>query len=385
MKLKYIFVFLLLLVPVFLFGQTPVNETDFQKAVDWLQGGSVLEDWFMKAFLKDYKQVVMSKWDSYTGIARAIGAVATLLYFGQKAFEMMTGGKIEIMPLMRPFALLMVIAFWTQFIGIVSAPMDAIASQASNQYHQSVTGINQLRAKRNLMQMQVIDAMFEFSADNEIAAEAGKKSFLDGIVDAVSGAVNSAIENVMKPIMKFKLKMQVGIQLIMTQLLELLALWILRICVYGIFLIQIIYSGVLIMLGPLAVAFSIFPMFKDSFGHWLARFISVQFYVIVAFVILTITSTIQEFAFKAEIGRYSEIISDSGALVNAEKMLFLSANGIISFGMVIISFLISGVAILTTPTVSTWIITTTGLGGAINTLTRSGKAVASGGTSLITK
>lgn len=381
-KNKYFFLLLFLLIPTLLFSQ---SSTDYEKAVEFLQGGNILEDWFMKAFLKDYKSLIMSQWSSYTDIARLIGGVAAMVYFGQKSFEMMTGGKWEIMPLLRPFGLLMVIIYWSSFVNFISIPFDLLANKSSKQYEASVGNINQLRAQRHKMQMQMIDGMFDYSADNEIAAEQGKKGWFDTAVDAIGDAVDKAIDVVVKPIVKLKQKFNISLQLVMTQLLELLALWILRLCVYGIFLIQMVYSGVLIILGPIAVSFSIFPAFKDSLNTWIARFISVQFYVTVAFIILTVTSTLQDFALTAEIQRYSEIIDSSGNIIDVQKMMFINSNGILSFGTVIVSFLVSAIAILTTPTVSTWIVSSTGLGGAVNTMSRAGRAVATGGKSILLK
>lgn len=384
MKRKILITSAVLLIPIVLFSQEqPPNSEDIEKAVQFLQGGNIIEDWFMKAFLVDYRKVVMSKWTAFTDIARAIGGVAALVFFAQKSYEMMTGGKMQIMPLLRPFGLLFIILFWTEFISIVEAPMNLIANKASTQYHESTLGINELRIKRAFLQKSAIEHLFEEAAKNEIAVESGKKTFMDNLKDMATGAVKKGFDLVVHPMIKFKLKMQIGLQMIFTQLVELLALWILRICVYAIFLIQIIYSGVLIMLGPIAVAFSIFPMFRDSFATWLARFISVQFYVVVAFIILTVCNTIQDFALTAEIGRYQEMVTETGALADRDKLFFLASNGLISFGMVIVSFLISGIAILTTPTVSTWIVTSTGLGGAVNTLSRGAKAAATGGKSIV--
>ena len=45
---------------------------------------------------------------------------------------------------------------------------------------------------------------------------------------------------------------------------------ILRVAVYTIFAVQIIYTGIMIMLGPFSVAMSILPTFRESFATWLA-------------------------------------------------------------------------------------------------------------------
>src|SRR3546814_10279885 len=80
--------------------------------------------------------------------------------------------------------------------------------------------------------------------------------------------------------------MQVSLQLLATAIMETLAVWILRICVYIIFIVQVIYSTVLIILGPFSVAMSILPAFRDSFSTWIARFISVNLYAGIAYLVM---------------------------------------------------------------------------------------------------
>lgn len=50
--------------------------------------------------------------------AQALAAIFMLLYFGVESFKMMSGDKkLEIIPLLRPFALGLVLMFWIPFIG----------------------------------------------------------------------------------------------------------------------------------------------------------------------------------------------------------------------------------------------------------------------------
>src|SRR5690606_41838807 len=67
------------------------------------------------------------------------------------------------------------------------------------------------------------------------------------------------------------LKMQLQFQLWVTQLLDFLGLIILRLSVYVILTMKIIYMAILAMMGPIAVGFSILPAFRDSFNSWIDR------------------------------------------------------------------------------------------------------------------
>jgi len=166
-------------------------------------------------------------------------------------------------------------------------------------------------------------------------------------------------------------------QLLFTQLLELCGTWILRIAVYIIFMIQIIYSSILIILGPFSVSVSILPAFHDSFSTWIARFVSVNLYSGIAYLIMYLCGLMQEYALQSEISKYQELVGTNGAAADMVKMAAFSANGILSFGTVIIVFIIGAICMFTVPSISTWIISTSGVTSATSSAGRAAGAVQS--------
>src|SRR3546814_20394527 len=105
--------------------------------------------------------------------------------------------------------------------------------------------------------------------------------------------------------------MQVSLQLLATAIMETLAVWILRICVYIIFIVQVIYSTVLIILGPFSVAMSILSAFRDSFSTWIARFISVNLYAGIAYLVMCVGSLFQRYVLE---DRKSVVSGRSGSV-----------------------------------------------------------------------
>jgi hypothetical protein len=164
-------------------------------------------------------------------------------------------------------------------------------------------------------------------------------------------------------------------QLLFTQLLELLGIWILRIAVYVIFMLQIIYSSILVILGPFAVSVSILPAFRDSFSTWIARFVSVNLYSGIAYLIMYLVGLMQEYAMTSEISKYQELVGQNGTSANLQQMAWFAGNGILSFGTVIIVFLIGAICMFTVPSISTWIISTSGISSAASTFGRSSGVV----------
>ena len=126
------------------------------------------------------------------------------------------------------------------------------------------------------------------------------------------------------------------------------------------------------MLGPISVATSILPMFRDSFQTWIARFISVNLYLTIALIIMFIGGIFQEFAMESEILRFQEVVDRQGNMLEdaGAKILYFLGSGILSFGVVIITFLVTAICMTTVPSISTWVISTSGVNSAISTIGR---------------
>jgi len=378
MKLKILFLVLLIatmvLVPAAMFAQADTSQPaseEMQKALDWAQGGKLFDDWFMDAFLSGWKDIIWSEFDTFIDLARVIAGFMTLLFFAGRSYEMLTGEKKwEILPLLRPFALTMIILYWGPFVQLVSFPTDILASAMRQKQELQQEEVNNLRYIRAEYQYAMVDQLYNYSAQTELAAEQSK-SFLEDPLGTMGRSIKQGVESVVAPVLELKQKLQLGIQLAMTQGMEALALVILRVAVYTIFAVQIIYTGIMIMLGPFSVAMSILPTFRESFATWLARFISVNLYLTIALMIMFVGGIFQEFAMQSEIDRYAEIVTRDGTLISIEKLMFLKLNGLLSFGTVIISFLMTAICMTTVPSISTWIVSTGGASSAVSTMGRS--------------
>jgi hypothetical protein len=347
---------------------SPVNVSDsFKETFNFLQGNGVYEDGMMH-FLKAMKETIWTHYDAFIADAQALSAIFMLIFFSIKAYEMMSGDKhLEIMPLLRPFGLVLVILWWSAFTRVVAYPTDLVENKTEALFNDSQTEVNDLRIQRAQLMVNVADSLMSIQAQTEIASnEAG--TWYQKAWDSVKSTVKDGFAQVWNPIIELRNRMQVSMQLLLTSLLETVALWFLRLCVYLIFIIQIIFSTILIILGPFSVAISILPAFRDSFTTWVARFISVNLYSGIAYLVMYVASLFQRYAMEAEITRYQALLTTSGD--NLEKLGWLAGNGILSFGMVIVTFLIGGLTMLTVPSISTWIVSTSGITSAASTMGR---------------
>jgi hypothetical protein len=354
----------------------PAGNISNSKTLEYLQGDGVYETGVM-VFLKGLKDSVWTHFDLFISDAKALAAIFMIIYFAIKSYEMMVGDKrMEIMPLLRPFGLAMIILWWGTFVKMIAFPTDLVANQTEQMFESEQTIVNNLRLNRANLMLAVANSLYSFQAQTEVA-EKESDTWYGQAWDSVTSTVKQGISTVVSPLIELKNRLEIGMQLLFTQLLELLGIWILRLAVYIIFMLQIIYSTILIILGPFAVSVSILPAFRDSFSTWIARFVSVNLYSGIAYLIMYIVGLMQEYALTSEISKYQELVGQDGLSANLEKMAWFAGNGILSFGTVIIVFLIGAICMFTVPSISTWIISTSGISSAASTFGRSAGTVMS--------
>lgn len=354
----------------------------FQDTFNFLQGNGVYEEGVMH-FLRGMKDTMWTHFDVFIADAQALAAIFMLISFAIRSYDMISGDKkLEIMPLLRPFGLAMVIIWWSAFTRVIAYPTDIIAAKTEALFDTGQLQVNALRIKRADLMIKIADQLTTIQAQTEVAQKEAD-SWYGKAWESVTSTVKEGFTNVWNTVTQLKNRMQVGLQLLLTFTLETLALWILRICVYIIFMIQIIYSTILIILGPFSVSTSILPAFRDSFSSWIARFVSVNLYSGIAYLVMHISSLFQQYAMEAEITRYEQLLATSGDTL--EKMGWFASNGILSFGIVIISFIIGGLTMLTVPSISTWIISTSGITSAVSTVARNSSAAWRTASKIVTK
>lgn len=81
--------------------------------------------------------------------AQALAAIFMLLYFGVESFKMMSGDKkLEIIPLLRPFALGLVLMFWIPFINLISYPGEVLTAQSKAMFTNQLDEVELLSRNR---------------------------------------------------------------------------------------------------------------------------------------------------------------------------------------------------------------------------------------------
>lgn len=297
---------------------------------------------------------------AFVGDAQALAAIFMLLYFGLESFKLMTGDKkLEMMSLLRPFALGLVLMLWvipgkekdSGFVGVISYPGQVLTAQAKGLYEDQLLNVEMLSRNRYALIDSVAMELMQTSLEVERAEnEAKDKKWYEFGIDF--SAIGDKLAGLyVYVIAKFKM--------IMFNIIEFLVVTFWQVCTYFVFFIQIIFTGILVALGPLAFAFSVLPAFRDAYIQWLARFVSVSLYSCIGYIVLYLSLIVMEYGIEREIEILEYALSNEAAFV---MYVAMTSGGVNSF---ILTAILGGLGMLTIPFVSTWIVSTTGIGQAV--------------------
>ncbi|WP_051017844.1 hypothetical protein [Pontibacter sp. BAB1700] len=114
------------------------------------------------------------------------------------------------------------------------------------------------------------------------------------------------------------------------------------------------------------------PGFRDSYLTWIARYISVGLYSGLGYIVMSISFVLVKYGLMKEIDILKAVLGNEEMFIAYVSF----PSGSISF--YIVSLIVGGLAMLTIPIISTWIVHTTGVGNAIGTMA-GGAAKAAGG------
>lgn len=380
--IKSILPLMLLFVPFILSAQ-PHDDEYYAKAVEFVQGKGVIEEWFTEKFMPLYEDHMKDEWDSLISIGQAIAGLAALLYLGNIGWQMMAGEREwDIIPMLRPFAIALVLANWVAFTDVIRLPLKAMTEFTKDGFEETQINLAMTRMVRFKKQQQVIDVVYE-ERGRLMAEMEQQKAGNEVMADKGLDIIGSGISNIMSGFYETYLRFQISFQLAMGSMLENLGLVILRVCVYAIFFIQLIFSSILIIVGPIAIGLSVFPMFASSFSTWVARFININLYQFMAYIVLKIGSLLQTFAYEAEIDRYNQMIFEDGTIKSESLILMFSGSGIMSFLLVVVCFIISGIGVLCVPTLANYVVSAGSNSGMMSKAKAAGKAIATKGGSLL--
>ena len=301
---------------------------------------------------------------SFTGIARMIAATLTLIYFGSEAFKIMTGEKnFEIMPLLRPFGILLIIMFWGSFLNMMDAPLNQIHNAGKSMYMAKIATIDNLNKQRTSLQDSLLVQVTIKNEEIRNATKDEERGFFKKI-GADMSALWARVET-------WALMQVAKIRQFFFNVIETCVQVLWQAMVYLMLFLRLIFRGVLGIIGPLSLDLSILPMFRGAFSQWVAKYITVNLYGCITYIMLTLASAVIQYSIETDVDVLRQANVDDTAL--AMQTIFNTGfvNGFLP------AMLMSIFAILQVPKLADWVVQS-GAPGAVSGF--AGSAASAAGT-----
>ena len=278
-------------------------------------------------------------------MARAIGGIATFLYISKRIYEqLIADNPISMLPLLRPFALVLVITFWGPFVNLLMVPTKGLTKLSEAVYANKKHIVAQrLRDKQNAILSTDLPSFYE-NQEKEAALWDKGINMLLTTYNIVSGR---ALAN------QIDFYVMDGVRQLLESFFEAV--------VYLIAFLRTIFCVLLVIFGPLVFAISIFDGFQDNYLQWIARFVNVNLYLPIAMLILSLVQEVLIYVLESEIA----VINSS--LIYQPSLFFVS-------NLVVPLCGIAG--LLMVPKIASWIVQASGTGSGGGRLFRTAATIA---------
>jgi hypothetical protein len=314
----------------------------------------MLLDQDMLDLIEGLYDTMSNKHMQYVVFSQMLCALFMFLAFSMEAFKMMVGDKkLEIMPLLRPFALSMVIMFWGSFVEIIKKPAALLAEGERASFYKGLEKLEKESRQRYALIDEVGKKLVETSAETERAA-----AQMNNTTTGDFFGIGESLDKLWDKLKGYYLLVVSKFRYIGQQLIEFMAVTFFQVCTYIVFFLQAIFGSILIILGPISFAFSILPGYRDAYLNWIARFISVSLYSVIAYLVLNMAIEVVRLGILQELAALNQVKDDPEAFV----MYVATSSG--SMGNFIVAILVAAIGMLTIPSISTWIISTSGVTNA---------------------
>jgi conjugative transposon TraJ protein len=225
-------------------------------------------------------------------MARAIGGIAAFFYISKRIYEeLIADNPISLLPLLRPFAFVLVLSFWGVFVNLLMVPTKGLSSLSESIYADKKHIVAQkLEEKQNAMLAADLPV---FYVNEEKEAALWDKG-INILLTSYNIMTGRAIRN----------QINFYIMDAVRQLLE----SVFEAIVYLIAFLRTIFCVLLVIFGPLVFALSIFDGFQDNYLQWIARFINVNLYLPIALLILALVQEVLIYMLEWEINKINSML-----------------------------------------------------------------------------
>lgn len=294
----------------------------------------------LQAVLTQVYDTMIANCAELIGVSSAIAGLGTLWYVaGHIWVDIAEARPVNVRPLFRPFLIALAISFFPSVIGILNGVLqptvDGTSALAGNA-NQAVATL--LQEKQQVLQQSTEWQMYTGAAGS---GNLDKWEQLSGEAD--SGVFSGLSNRVKFEMAKASYNMRNSVKVWMSEFLETL-FEAAGLCINT---VRTFYLIILAILGPLALAFAVYPGLEGSLTHWLSHYIHVFLWLPVANLFGSLIAQIQQEMIKLDITQVAATGQTSFGSTDAAYLVFL---------------LMAIVGYFTVPSITRFIVRTGGMG-----------------------
>lgn len=315
--------------------------------------------------------------------AKIIAGFLCLAHFAGKAYNYMVGEEEwKIMPLLRPFALLLVIMFWGGYCDLVRWPASQLEGIAYNQIYEKNNVVGEKASERWEKIDILTGRIYTKAAMVDKATDSWEN---DDLLQVMVSSMSVTDYNDLSQ------KLIAGGSWVFkaflwgfTLIIEKLGLIFLQFSIVLIIMMQTLFMSILYIIGPLSFGFSVIGIWRNSWSAWTARYLSVTFYSVILFVALMVIYTILEHTLDREVAYLTDLISKTDDPLKDWDEFYEYAGAMTGQAcMFVVCIMAACGATMYVPVCSSWIVETSGTAQAATGVTAGVGVVTMGASSAV--
>jgi conjugative transposon TraJ protein len=274
-------------------------------------------------------------------VASSIAAIAATLYIGMRVLGHFARAEpVDVFPLLRPFAIgFLVLNFTivTDFLNALIKPVEVVTQNMVDVQTTRIQQLEQMRQDKLAEKMEQLDKKL-----GETSMWASTGQYLALVTEKLKIYFDEGFQQILKNLF-YALFLAARLVILTTR---------------AFFLI------VLTVIGPLSFALAIFTGFQDSHLMWIARYVQISLWFPLANILGTIVGYLQG---KVITLQYLELTNNVPEEAQSGDLIYM------------VFMIIATIAYFTIPTIASYVITSSGVGSALQRMTTMSTAMVMGG------
>ena len=255
--------------------------------------------------------------NTMTRVGRALGAVFAIIVAGKEAYKVMAEQKgFDILDILRPILFAFVLAFWGPIVNTVIAPGHAVESHCKKMYNVANVRMDSLRQLRWEKSKTLGDVIREQRAavSQQQNAEKQGGNFFQQVGQFLSDGWEKTKNFFKETYYTYAATIETAIR----DVFEHVIMWIGELCytvaIYIVFIIKALFITVLAMFGPIYMAASILPAWKDAWKQWIERIVNASFYGAMAYLAMAFSVQLICYNLETDIKILNDIMNSGAPL-----------------------------------------------------------------------